>query len=313
MDARKLIQGIIHSDNDFFSVLGKIGLRVYRFFFCKILPAEYVVKRDFKRHFGYKLNLQNPQTLNEKLNWMKLYDRERWHSFYADKYVARDYFTRTFGEEHVIPLLFETKDVSQLRPENISEFPCIVKANHSCGQWKIIRDPNDVDWGKLRRDARFWITENWYNCGKEYQYKFIERRIIVEKLLQTKDGKIPNDYKLHFINGEIAFIYVSVDREGGNYRCIYDKDWNKLPFVWIESWKYKEGLNAVDVPRPDSLDEMIRMGTEIAKKFPRYIRVDYYDCDGHIYFGEITFHHGGAYDQFFPKEYDLVYGKKLTL
>lgn len=313
MDARKIIQDIIHSDNDFFSVLGKVGLRMYRFFFCKILPAKFVVKRDFKRHFGYKLNLKNPQTLNEKLNWMKLYDRERWHSFYADKYVARDYFIRTFGEEHVIPLLFETKDVSQLRPENISEFPCIVKANHSCGQWKIIRNPNDVDWKKLRRDARFWITENWYNCGKEYQYKYIERRIIVEKLLLTKEGKIPNDYKLHFINGEIAFIYVSVDREGGNYRCIYDKDWNKLPFVWIESWKYKDGINAIDIPRPDTLDEMIRMGKEVAKKFPRYIRVDYYDCDGQIYFGEITFHHGGAYDQFFPKEYDLIYGKKLTL
>lgn len=313
MDARKIIQSIIHSDNDFFSVLGKIGLRVYRFFFCKILPAKYVVKRDFKRHFGYKLNLKNPQTLNEKLNWMKLYDRERWHSFYADKYVVRDYFARTFGEEHVIPLLFETKNISELRPENIKEFPCIVKANHSCGQWVIIRDPKDINWRKLRRDARFWISENWYNCGKEYQYKFIERRVVVEKLLLTKEGKIPNDYKLHFINGEIAFIYVSVDREGGNYRCIYDKNWNKLPFVWIESWKYKEGLNAIDVPRPDTLDEMIRMGTEIAKKFPRYIRVDYYDCDGHIFFGEITFHHGGAYDQFFPKEYDLVYGKQLTL
>lgn len=313
MDARKLIQGIIHSDNDLFSVLGKIGLRVYRFFFCKILPADCVVKRDFKRHFGYKLNLKNPQTLNEKLNWMKLYDRERWYSFYADKFLARDYFIREFGEEHVIPLLFETKNVSELLPENISEFPCIVKANHSCGQWVIIRNPQDVNWHKLRRDARFWITENWYNCGKEYQYKFIERRIIVEKLLQTKEGKIPNDYKLHFINGEIAFIYVSVDREGGNYRCIYDKDWNKLPFVWIESWKYKEGLNAVDLPRPDTLDKMIEMGTKIAKRFPRYIRVDYYDCDGRIYFGEITFHHGGAYDQFFPKEYDLVYGKKLTL
>ena len=313
MDARKLIQGIIHSDNNLFSVLGKIGLRVYRFFFCKILPATYVVKRDFKRHFGYKLNLKNPQTLNEKLNWMKLYDRERWYSFYADKFLVRDYFVHEFGEEYVIPLLFETKNVSDLLPENISEFPCIVKANHSCGQWVIIRNPQDVNWHKLRRDARFWIKENWYNCGKEYQYKFIERRIIVEKLLQTKEGKIPNDYKLHFINGEIAFIYVSVDREGGNYRCIYDKDWNKLPFVWIESWKYKEGLNAVDLPRPDTLDKMIEMGIKIAKRFPRYIRVDYYDCDGQIYFGEITFHHGGGYDQFFPMEYDLVYGKKLTL
>lgn len=313
MDLRKTIQGIIHSDNEFFSVMGKVGLRLYRFFFCKLLPAKMVIKRDFKKKLGYKPNLQTPQTLNEKLNWMKLYDRERWYTFYADKYAVRDFFKETFGEEHVIPLLFETKNVDEIRPENIKEFPCIIKANHSCGQWQIVRSPEDINWKKMRRDCRFWITENWYNCGKEYQYKHIERRIIVEKLLQTKAGKIPNDYKLHFINGELAFVYVSIDREGGNYRCIYDKDWNKLPFVWIEAWKYKEGLNVVDIPRPASLDKMIEMGTVIAKKFPRYIRVDYYDVDGHIYFGEITFHHGGGYDSFFPKEYDLYYGKKLVL
>lgn len=287
--------------------------RVYMIIWYKLPPVEYVVKRDFKKYHGYKLNLQNPQTLNEKLCWLIAFDRQRNYSFFADKFLSRDYFAREFGEEYVIPLLFETKDVDKVRPENISEFPCIVKANHSSAQWVIVRNPKDVDWQKLRRHCRFWIGDNWYNHGKEYQYKYIERRIIVEKLLQTKEGKIPNDYKLHFINGEIAFIYVSVDREGGNYRCIYDKDWNKLPFVWIESWKYKKDMNNVDVPRPSSLEKMIEMGTKIAKRFPRYIRVDYYDVDGKLYFGEITFHHGGAHDQFFPKEYDLIYGKQVTL
>lgn len=313
MNIRKSLQLLVKSDIEFISITGKVLLRIHYFFISKLWPARLVVLRDGRKRLGYKLNLTTPRTLNEKLNWLKLYDRERWHTFYADKYTVRNYFCQTFGEKYVIPLLFETKRIRDIRPENIPEFPCIIKANHSCGQWKIVRSPEEINWKKLRRDCWFWITENWYNRGKEYQYKHIERRIIVEKLLQTKDGKIPNDYKLHFINGELAFIYVSADRENGNSRCIYDKDWNKLPFLWIESWKYKEGLNNIDIPRPSSLEEMIRMGTVIAKKFPKYIRVDYYDVDGQIYFGEITFRHGGGYDSFFPKEYDLVYGNKLLI
>ena len=302
-----------HFLNSIKTLFGRVKFNTYLLFWYVILSPEHVVKRTFKKRHGHTLNLKNPQTLNEKLCWMILYDRKREYNFFADKYLARDYFSREFGEEYVIPLLYETKRAKDIRPENISEYPCIVKANHSSAQWQIIRDPKDVDWKKLRSDCRYWLTTNWYNHGKEYQYKYIERRIIVEKLLQTKDGKIPNDYKLHFINGKIAFIYVSVDREGGNYRCIYDKDWNKLPFVWVESWKYREGMNSADVERPATLEKMIEMGTKIAQRFPRYIRVDYYDVDGKLYFGEITFHHGGAQDQFFPKEYDLFYGKQLTL
>lgn len=241
MDLRKSARGVISSDKGIFSYLTKVALRIYRFFFYKIPSAEYVVKRDYKRHFGTSLNLRNPQKLNEKLQWLKLYDRERWHCFYADKYVVRDYLGKTFGEAYLVPLLFSTKRVKDLRPENITEYPCIVKSNHACGQWRILRSPDDVDWRALRRECRLWLSENWYDCGKEYQYKFIEPRIMVEKLLETESGRIPNDYKLHFINGELAFIYVSVDREGENDRCVFDKDWNRLPFVWIEAWKYRGG------------------------------------------------------------------------
>lgn len=290
-----------------------MGRALYHFFFYHILPDKYVVKRDYKRQFGHKLNLDTPRKLNEKLMWMKLYDRERWHSFYADKFYVREYFASKFDEQYLIPLLFETTNVHKVRPENISSFPCIIKSNHAMAQWKIVRKPEDIDWKALRRECRFWLAENWYNYSKEYQYKYIKPRIIVEKLLETKNGTIPNDYKLHFINGKLAFIYVSFDREGVNDRVIYDENWTKLPFSWVPKGTYFESMGASDVPRPEKLDDMISMGTEIAKIFPRYIRVDFYEVDGKLYFGEITFHHGGGYDTFFPESYNDYYGKMLRL
>lgn len=290
-----------------------MGRALYHFFFYHILPDKYVVKRDYKAIFGHELNLDTPRKLNEKLMWMKLYDRERWHSFYADKFYAREYFASRFGEQYLVPLLFDTTNVNDIRPENIPSFPCIIKSNHAMAQWKIVRKPEDIDWKVLRRECRFWLAENWYDYSKEYQYKYIKPRIIVEKLLETKSGSIPNDYKLHFINGKLAFVYVSFDREGANDRVIYDENWNKLPFSWVPKGTYFEGMGDSDVPRPVKMDDMIAMGTEIAKIFPRYIRVDFYEVDGKVYFGEITFHHGGGYDTFFPESYNDYYGKMLRL
>lgn len=295
------------------TIIWYYGRGIFHFLSFSILPDKYVVKREYKRIFGKEINLKAPMKLNEKLQWMKLYDRERWHSFYADKFYARQFFASKFGEEYLVPLYFQTTDVDEVRPENIPHFPCIIKSNHAMAQWKIVRSPEEIDWENLRRECRFWLADNWYNYSKEYQYKYIQRRIIVEELLETKEGKIPNDYKLHFINGEIAFIYVSFDREGVNDRVIYDRDWNKLPFVWVPKDTYFEGMGNSDVPRPARLDDMIAMGSEIAKIFPRYIRVDFYEVDGKLYFGEITFHHGGGWDTFFPEEYNDYYGKMLRL
>lgn len=299
--------------NELGKYIWRFGKNCNHFFRYEIWADKYVISRDFKNVFGRKPNFKLPRTLNEKLTWMKLYDRERWYSFYADKYAVREYLGVTFGEQFLIPLLFETTNVSEIRPENISCFPCIIKSNHAMAQWQIVRNPSDINWKSLRRDCKDWLKHNWYSYSKEYQYKYIQPRIIVEKLLETKDGKIPNDYKLHFINGQLAFVYVSYDREGVNDRVIYDVNWNKLPFSWVPSNTYHEGMGTSNVPKPKSFDEMVRIGTEIAKKFPRYIRVDFYDVDGKLYFGEITFHHGGALDRFFPEVYDEYYGKLLIL
>ena len=289
--------------------------KIVTYFTSEIWSAESVSKRFFKKSFGRDLNLKNPQTLNEKINWLKLRYNVN-NDFYtqcADKYGVRDYLAKEFGEEYLIPLLFVTEDYRDLVPENIPDEHCIIKATHdSGGHYLIVRDKTNIDYKRLRENFRFWLSNNYYRSGKEWQYKNIVPRIVIEKLLETKNGKIPNDYKLHFINGELQFIYVSFDREGVNDRCTYDKDWNRLPFVWVPAHTYKPTMNSSIVPRPASLEKMIEFGSRIARNF-KYVRVDFYDVDGKLYFGEITLHHGGGCDHFFPDKYDLYYGEKLKL
>ncbi|GHT88006.1 hypothetical protein FACS1894137_15990 [Spirochaetia bacterium] len=191
-------------------------------------------------------------------------------------------------------------------------FPCIVKANHSQGDNLILRNNTDVDWKELKILCRKWLKRDYYACGQEWPYKNIERKIIVEKLLQTQNAKLPNDYKLHYINGELEFVYVTVDREGENKRNIYDADWNPLYFTWYDKSRDSKTLRGKEIPAPTSFNMMKQMGHIIAEYFS-YVRVDFYDVDGRLYFGEITLYHGSGFDVFVPAEYDLFYGNKLKL
>lgn len=287
---------------------------IYYWWSSERYTPEAYTKKKFKEAFGRELDLENPRTLNEKIQWLKLYYNvdKPFYTKCADKFSARDYVAKEFGEEYLVPLLYETTDCSKLGYDTFPDCHCIVKSNHDSGHYYIVRDKNEVDFRWLRNECKYWLSVDYYKRGKEWQYKNIERRIIIEKLLETKDGKIPNDYKLHFINGELQFIYVSYDREGVNDRCVFDASWNRQPFVWLEKVKYKPTLNTADVPKPASLNKMIEFGTRIAQNF-KYVRVDFYDVDGKLYFGEITLHHGGGFDSFFPEEYDLYFGKKLNL
>lgn len=274
---------------------------------------EYYVRESFKKAFGRDINLDNPQTLNEKMQWLKLHERKDFHTTLADKYAARFYIAKEFGEEYLVPLLYETTDYRDITPDIIPACNCILKTNHGCGGHLIIRgNKNQIDFVRLREELRYQLKTNYYNKTREWQYKNIKPRIIIEKLLETKEGKIPNDYKLHFINGEFQFIYISFDREGINDRCIYDRNWNRMPFMWTGAKSYKPSMNSTDVPKPATFDKMIEFGERIAKMF-KLVRVDFYDVDGKLYFGEITLHHGSGTDVFYPEQYDLIYGEKLKL
>jgi hypothetical protein len=239
------------------------------------------LKKKFLRLQGYELNLEQPKSLNEKLQWLKIYDRRPIYTVFADKYAVRDYVKDNIDEEILIPLLYSTKNYKDIVPENLPNEPFILKANHDSGSFLIVRDKSKVDWERLRTDCRWWLSKNYYWIDREWQYKDIEPKIIVEKLLLDKNGKIPNDYKIHCINGEVEFIYVSVDREGVNKRNIYDKNWNPLPFTFANKYKDASKLRGSEILPPPSFERMIAISKEVAKLFA-YVRVEFYDVEGKL-------------------------------
>lgn len=269
----------------------------------------------FRESFGRDINFENPETLNEKIQWLKLYSRKDFQTRCADKFLVREYVVEKCGEEarkHLIPLLFETSKWQDITFENLPDEPFIIKPTHTSGDYKIIRDKHNVNIKALRRLCRQWLRRDFYLEGREWQYKNCPRRIIIEKLLTTEDGHIPNDYKLHYINGQLEFVYCSIGRETTNHRKIYNAEWQPLPFLWVPKTKINEQSKGDDIPAPASFDLMKKYADIIAKDFD-YVRVDFYDVDGELYFGEVTLYHGGGFDVFVPEEYDKLYGDKLIL
>jgi hypothetical protein len=302
-----------------FKYKGKLGYfftnviyETYRFLKYYTVKDEDYLHKKFLNMQGYPLNLEQPKSLNEKLQWLKIYDRRPIYTIFADKYAVREYVKEHIGEGLLIPLLYTTTTPDDIVPENLPDEPFILKANHDSGSFLIVRDKSKIDWEKVRIDCKWWLSKNYYWIDREWQYKDIKPRIIVEKLLVDKNGKIPNDYKVHCINGKVEFIYVAVDREGVNKRNIYDKNWNPLPFSWASRFKDASKLRGAEIDPPATLEQMLRLSVEIAQLFA-YVRVDFYDVDGQLYFGEITQCHGGGFDQMRPIEWDYKYGEMLEI
>ncbi len=298
---------------------GKFGLftyililKIYKIVFNYIYPNKYYLSKKFKFYHGYKLDWKQLKTLNEKIQWLKINDKKPIFTQLSDKYLVREFISQNFGDEHLIPLVMETKDVDKLTANNLPDYPIIVKANHDSGNFLIIRNKDKVDFSRLRADAKVWLSFNYYYEDREWPYKNIEPRIVVEKLLLTKEGKIPNDYKLNYIHGKLEFVYVAYDREGMNKRKIVNSDWEDLPFNWSKKSYANQKFVDFKLDPPASFNLMKEFGAEIAKMYD-YVRVDFYDVDGKLYFGEITQYHGGGFDSFSPFEYDQYYGSLLKI
>ncbi len=287
-------------------------LKTYKIIFNYIFPNKYYLSKKFKFYHGYHLDWNNLKTLNEKIQWLKINDRKSIYTKLSDKYLVREYISEHFGSEYLIPLILETRNVNDLASENLPEYPVIVKANHDSGNFLIIRNKREVNFKKLQADAKVWLSFNYFYEDREWPYKNIIPRVVVEKLLMTSEGKIPNDYKLNYINGKLEFIYVAFDREGLNKRKILNDNWEELNFKWSKKSYADEKFIDFKLEPPQSLDLMKKFGAEIAKMYD-YVRVDFYDVDGKLYFGEITQYHGGGFDSFSPFEYDQYYGSLLKI
>ncbi len=271
-----------------------------------------VVARKFAETFGYPLDWENPRTLNEKLNWMKLHVRDPLQKIAADKYAVRAHVAAKVGEQYLIPLIRKCDRAEEIR---FAELPAafVLKTNHGSGQNWIVRDKAREDERKVVRQFREWLATNHYVASREWPYKGMPPAIVIEELLLDEQGQIPSDFKFHCFGGKVATIQVDLDRETAHRRNFYDLDWQLQPFVWTEWAGDKPAWpNGRAVARPAALAEMVRVAETLAADFP-YARIDLFYCGGKVYFGEITFYHGGAFERFDPPEFDRFFGDKLAL
>ena len=270
------------------------------------------IARKFAQAFGYELDWENPRTLNEKLNWMKLNFRAPLQKIAADKYAVRAHVAAKAGEQYLIPLLKKYDRADDLRFAELPE-AFVLKVNHGSGQNWIVRDKAREDERAMVRQFREWMATSHYAASREWPYKDMQPAIVAEALLLDERGQIPSDFKFHCFGGKVATIQVDLDRETAHRRNFYDRDWQLQPFIWTE-WEGGKPAwpNGRAVPRPEALPEMIRVAETLSADFP-YARIDLFFCGGKIYFGEITFYHGGAFERFDPPEFDRVFGDKLVL
>ncbi len=271
-----------------------------------------VIGRQFQKTFGHPLDWANPRTLNEKLNWMKRNVRDPLQRVAADKFAVRAHVAAKVGEKYLIPLIRKYDRADDIR---FSELPgaFVLKVNHGSGQNWIVRDKSREDERRVVRQFREWMAVSHHAASREWPYKGMKPVIVAEELLLDERGQVPSDYKFHCFGGKVATIQVDLDREGAHRRNFYDLDWRLQPFIWTEweggrpSWP-----NGQAVERPAALAEMVRVAEALSVDFP-YARIDLFHCGGKVYFGEVTFYHGGGFERFDPPEFDRIFGDKLVL
>ncbi len=288
-----------------------IFLDLYTRKILNVSDEEYVYKK-FKQVFGYEPNFKNPQTLNEIINFRKLYDKNPLYTYCSDKITVREFVKKYVGEEILIPLIGIFSHPNEINFHKI-KYPCMIKTNHGSGfNIPIFQPPSWYQKIFIKNKLLYWLKLNYYFFEREWQYRNIEPKIIIEELLLDENNKIPKDYKFHCIGGKVEFIQVDVDRFSSHKRSFYSRHWKELDFTWSPvtekgEIKYKK---APPQPKPELLNEMINIAEKLAKPF-YYVRVDLYLVNNRIYFGELTFTPGAGYEKFIPDKYDRIFGQKV--
>lgn len=276
--------------------------------FFKWIPDEKYITIKYKLEMNQKLNLKEPKTFNEKLQWLKLYDRKPEYTKMVDKYEAKKYVADIIGEEYIIPTLgvwdkFEDIDFTKLP----NQF--VLKPTHASGNVFICKNKDEIDYKKLKKTVQKWLKRNYYLVHREWPYKNVKPRIIAEQYMATYKQKELIDYKFFCFNGEPKFLYVS---EG-----LSNHENARISFVNMNYEKtefYRKDYRPFDkLPnKPTNFDKMKELSKELSKNIP-FIRVDFYEVNGQVYFGELTFFPCSGFIPFEPEEWDRKLGDMLKL
>lgn len=275
---------------------------------AKYVSDENYVKWKYYLNFRKRLHLDNPQTYNEKLQWLKLYNQHDEYTQMVDKYEAKNFVASIIGEDYIIPTYgiydsFEEIDFALL-PKQF-----VLKCTHNSGGVFVCKDKAVFDIEGARKQVNKWLKKNPYWKNREYPYKNVKPRIIIEQYMEDESGYELKDYKFFCFDGVAKYVFVASDRGKDNEETkfdFYDIEWNLLPFT-----NGHPNSNKM-MKKPENYDKMVEISERLSLGIP-HVRVDLYNINGRIYFGELTFFHWSGLVPFVPEEWDDVFGCCLKL
>lgn len=274
-----------------------------------IIPSRLYVSLMYRLNMGIWPDLKHPTTFNEKLQWLKLYNRKPEYTMMVDKVEVKKYVADIIGEEYVIPTLGVWDNPDDIDFDSLpNQF--VLKCNHNSGLGICIcRDKNKLNIEETRKELHMGLKQNYYKYWREWPYKNVKRKILAEKFMTDDSQKESlNDYKMMCFDGKVYCSFVCSDRynQDGLKVTFYDREWNKMPF----QRHYPSSEKPIQIPT--QYHKMIQLAEELSKGIP-FVRVDFYEIKERLYFGELTFYPGSGLEEFNPEEWDERLGRLIKI
>jgi hypothetical protein len=275
--------------------------------YLRVIPDSLMVKFQYKVKMGRNLNLKEPQRYTEKLQWYKVNYHNPLLRQCADKYEVREYIKSKGLQDTLVNLFAVYDDTNQINLDDLPE-KFVIKTTNGSGTNILCREKSSIDLNKIKYDLGIWLKRDNYAVGREWSYKGIKPRVVIEEYLEDYDNNFDgiNDYKFMCFNGKPKYVVLDVDRQIGHKRNIYDVNWN-----YIDVSTDHENFGDV-VPKPEGYEEMLNVAKVLSEDFP-CVRVDLYYVNKRVYFGELTFYPWTGYVQFEPDKFDYILGEEFIL
>lgn len=299
--------------------MSKLKIFKYRIFlkltrtFPALFPDSWFLKARYFFEMGRELDLKNPVWFSEKLQWLKLHDRKPEYVKMVDKVKVKDYVATLIGEDYVIPTLATYDSFDEIDFDKLpNQF--VLKCNHDSGNVIVCKDKHKLDIVRARKLLTDALTTDFYLLGREWPYKYVKRKIMAETLLTTYDEPFYNrqgmtDFKFSCFNGRVNDVMVCLERESGDTKFyFFDTNWDLLRYN-IRGKNAPEGFT---IPKPENFEKMVEIAETLSKDIP-YLRLDLYNLDGEIYFGEMTFFPSCGFDKNLLEETEKLYGSLIVL
>ena len=280
---------------------------------CRWMPDRWYLKLKFRLWMGKKLDLEHPLMYSEKLQWLKLYDRRPEYTVMVDKVKAKEYVASVIGKEYIIPTLGAWDNPDRIDFDSLPN-RFVLKCNHNSGLGMYIcKDKSKLNIDEVKEGLREGLKQDFYVGGREWPYKDVPRLILAEEFLDPgPDSKHEGglqDYKFFCFDGQVKALFIAKDRDKGPHSTkfdFFDEKFDHLPFT-------NGHPNAEIMPeKPRMFEEMKMLAAKLSKGIP-HVRIDFYEVNGHVYFGEMTFFHWSGFTPFVPEEWDYKFGEWLNL